>query len=68
MSNDLYVTTRLRLNRYTCPVCDWVLLFDGEKRFGRDYENFYDSQRVKPKNINIAKAEKEKKDKEKKAK
>ena len=65
---DLYVTTRLRLNRYTCPVCDWVLLFDGEKRFGRDYENFYDSQRVKPKNINIAKAEKEKKDKEKKAK
>ncbi len=65
---DLYVTTRLKMNKYTCPVCGWVLLFDGDIRFGTDYENFYDSQRTKPKNLNIAKAIKDKKEKEKKEK
>jgi len=71
---DMYVTTRLKLANYTCHYCDWVLMFDGDERFGQVYEMFYDSQRIKPTNINIAKAikkrneekKKDKKDKEKK--
>lgn len=65
---DLYVTTRLKMKKYTCPGCGWVLLFDGDTRFGPKYEDFYDSQLTKPKNINIAKAIKDKKDKKKKEK
>lgn len=65
---DMYVTTRLKENKYTCNSCGWVLMHDGDKRFGPKYEEFYDNQITKPKNINIAKAMKDKKEKEKKNK
>ncbi len=55
---DVYVTTRLKMDKYTCPGCGWILLYEGEERFGPDYENFYDNQRRKPKNINIKKVQK----------
>ena len=62
---DLKVTTRLKMKNFTCPGCGWVLLYNGDKRFGPVYEKFYDGQQRKPKNINIEKAEKDKRKKEK---
>ena len=63
---DMYVTTRLKMNKYTCQACGWVLFFGDDKRFGQDYESFYDSQRIKPTNINIAKAIKKRNEEKKK--
>lgn len=64
---DSYVTTRLKMNKYRCHYCDWVLLFGNKKRHGAKYELWYDSQRIKPANLNL-KAEQEKKEKEEKIK
>jgi hypothetical protein len=65
---DSYVTTRLKLNRYQCPYCDWVLVYEDQKRHGLKYEIWYDNQKVKPANISFKAEEKRKEAEEKKRK
>ncbi len=63
---DMYVTTRLRMDKHQCSFCDWVLIFEGEKRHGVQYELWYDKEYIKPANIDLKKIEKEKREKENK--
>ncbi len=63
---DMYVTTRLKMTKYQCHFCDWVLLFEGEERHGIAYELWYDREYIKPANINLKKIEEENRKKDSK--
>ncbi len=52
---DYYVTTKLKLYEYACPVCGWYLMDGSKERYGEQYEMWYNNQYHKPENVRESK-------------